>query len=48
MKDLAQMSKREVAWWIAEQITQMVVSVGCFYGVRAVFDKINPPTKKAD
>ncbi len=46
MKDLKQMDKKEVAWWLAEQVVLLFTQVGAFYAVRAVFDKVNPPTQK--
>ena len=45
MKDLREMNKKEVAWWLAEQVVQLTASVGVFYGVRALFDRINPKPK---
>lgn len=40
------MDKKELPWWLAEQVVLLVAQVGVFLAVRSVFEKLHPTPKK--
>jgi len=40
------LDKKDLGWYLAEQVVLLVAEVGVFYAVRSVFEKLHPKTKE--